>query len=133
MELRNIDTSTKILYALGCLFGGLFLVWNIGAHITAFYELRLDTETCKRVQTLGLEPTSNCIVTAPYRPFGAIPGGSLILPDGNDILITPVEAKQTRKSLEWTSSMKAQLWVALLLWGMTLVLLIGVYKSNDDS
>ena len=133
MEHRKNSDDTKIIIALVCLFIGFLFIWNIAAHTATIYELQLDAETCQRVQTLGLEPTSNCIVKAPYRPFDIIPGGSLILPDSSDIQITPLAATRTNEGMEWSSSMKAQLSIALLFWAATLGLLAIMFKTRGDS
>ena len=130
MEFREKYDDSKIRTALVCLFIGFLFVWNISAHVSDYYELRLDAETCNRVKTLGLMPSADCTITAPYRPIGLGPVGYLILPDGNDIQITPVAANQTNKSAEWSTSMKVQLCVALLFWAATLVLLRNAFRNR---
>lgn len=130
MEHRNRSDETKIFTALTCLFIGFFFIWSIAAQITDIYELRLNTETCNRVKMYGLTPSTDCVITAPFRPFGLIPGGSLILPDGSDIQIAPVAANPTNKSVEWTGSMKAKLWVALLFWVTTLGFLLSAFRDK---
>lgn len=131
MEHRNGSDETKIFTALTCLFIGFFFIWSIAADITDIYELRLDTETCNRVKTYGLTPSADCVITAPFRPLGLVPGGSLILSDGSDIQISPIAANRTGRSAEWTNSMKAQFWTALLFWIATLALLFGVFRDKE--
>ena len=131
-DLKKYD-DTKIITAIVCLFIGFLIVWNISAHVTAIYELHLDTETCNRVKTHGLMPTDNCIITAPYRPLEIALGGYLTLPDGSDIQIVPIAANRTNKSVEWTTSMKLQFWAALLFWAATLGLLISAFQSKKES
>jgi len=130
MEVREKHDDSKIRAALICLFIGFLFIWNISAHVLDYYELRLDAETCNRVKMLGLMPSADCTLTAPYRPAGPGQIGYLILPDGNDIQITPVAANQTNKSVEWPTSMKVQLWVALLFWVATLVLLRNAFRNK---
>lgn len=130
MELLKNSDDKKIIAALVCLFIGFLFIWNIAAHISDIYELRLDTETCNQVKMLGLTPSANCVITAPYRPLGLGPGGYLILPDGNDIQIVPIAANQTNKSAEWSTSMRVQFWIALLLWGATLALLLSTFRDK---
>jgi hypothetical protein len=125
MELRNSNDDTKIIAALVCLFIGFLFIWNIVAHTLDIYELRLDAETCNRVKLLGIEPSKDCVITAPFRQGGpGIPIGLLVLPDGSEIQISPVAANQTNRSVEWSDSMKTQLVMALLFWVATLVLLL---------
>ena len=127
MELRKKSDDRKIIAALVCLFIGFIFVWSIAAHISDIYELRLDTDTCNLVKTLGLAPSADCAVAAPFRPgFGAT--GYLTLPGGNDIQISPVAANRTGRSAEWTSSMKVQFGVALVFWVATLALLISAFR-----
>lgn len=130
MEQRSRSDDTKIFTALTCLFIGFFFIWSIAADITDIYELRLDTETCKRVKTYGLTPSADCTITAPFRPLGLMPGGRLILSDGSDIQIAPVAAELTNKSLAWTGSMKAKLVVALLFWAATLAFLLSAFRKD---
>lgn len=130
MELREKHDDSKIIAALVCMFIGFLFAWNISVHFSNYYELRLDAEACSRVKILGLLPSADCIITAPYRPIGLGPSGYLILPDGNDIQITPIAANQTSKSLEWSTSMKVQLWVALLFWAATLALLLNAFRNK---
>ena len=130
MELREKHDDSKIRAALICLFIGFLFVWNISAHILDYYELRLDAETCNRVRTLGLAPSADCTITAPYRPIGLDSIGYLMLPDGNDIQIKPVAASLTNKSAKWSTSMKVQLCVALLFWAATLVLLRNAFRNK---
>lgn len=129
MELRSKSDDTKIFIALICLFIGLFFMWSLEAHITAIYELRLNKETCDSMKTYGFSPTADCVITAPFRPFVLIPGGSLILPDGSDIQIYPVAINETNKAMAWTSSMKAKLLAALLSWAASLALLFSAFRS----
>lgn len=130
MELRTKSDNTKIIAAIVCLFIGFVFMWNISAHFSHFYELQLDTATCTQIKTLGLEPSANCVITAPYRPLGIMPDGFLTLPDGNEIQITPLTANLTNKSTEWSASMKAQLWIALLFWVATMGLLLSAFKDK---
>ncbi|HEU0219966.1 MAG TPA: hypothetical protein VFQ98_04070 [Gallionella sp.] len=131
MELRKKSDDTKIIAAIICLLIGFLFIWNITAHISDIYELRLDAETCNQVRTLGLEPSDNCVITAPFRPAElGPPAGYLMLPDGSDIQITPVAANQTNRSAEWSVSMKAQFWMALLFWVATLVLLLSAFRDK---
>ena len=130
MELRKKSDDMKIISAIVCLFIGFLFVWNIAAHITDIYELRLDAETCNQVKTHGLVPSADCIITAPFRPHGLDPVGYLTLPDGSDIQIAPVAADQTNRSAEWSTWMKAQFWVALLFWVATLALLLSAFRDK---
>lgn len=106
MELRKKSDDIKIIAAIICLFIGLLFIWNIAAHISDIYELRLDTETCNQVKTLGLVPSTDCVITAPYRTVGLGPVGYLTLPGGNDIQISPVAANRTDRSAEWSTSLQ---------------------------
>ena len=130
MELRKESDNRKIIAVLICLFAGFIFIWNIAAHTADIYELRLDAETCHRVRTLGLTPSDSCVITAPFRPLGLVPGGHLILPDGSDIQIAPVAASLTNQSAEWSTSMKAQFWVALLFWVAALALLLSAFRDR---
>jgi len=130
MELRKKSDDRKIIAALICLFAGFVFIWNIAAHTVDIYELRLDAEACHRVRTLGLTPSDSCEITAPFRPLGLVPGGYLILPDGSEIQIAPVAASRTNRSTEWSASMKAQFWVALLFWAATLALLLSAFRGR---
>lgn len=131
MELRSENDDTKIFIAMVCLFIGFFFVWNIAAHVTDIYELRLDPETCSRVKSLGFAPSDDCVISAPFHPSGlGPPVGYLTLPDGNDIQISPIAANPTSRSAEWTTSMKAKFWTALLFWMVTLALLFSVFRSK---
>ena len=130
MKLRTKRDNTKIIIALVCLFIGFVFIWNITARIVHIYELQLDTATCAQVKTLGLEPSAHCVITAPYRPLGIMPGGFLTLPGGNHIQIAPLTANLTNKSTEWSASMKAQLWIALLFWVATMGLLLSAFKDK---
>ena len=131
MELRSKRDDTKIFTAIVCLFIGFFFIWNIGAHVADIYELRLDAETCSRVKELGLSPSTDCVITAPFRPFGlGPPTGYLTLPDGSDIQISPIAAKQTGRGAELTASMKAQFWTTLLFWVASLMLLFSVFRDK---
>ncbi|MDO8264083.1 MAG: hypothetical protein Q7T21_12805 [Gallionella sp.] len=130
MELRKKSDDIKIFAAIGCLFIGLLFIWNIAAHISDIYELRLDTETCNQVKTLGLMPSANCVITAPYRPAGLGTVGYLTLPGGNDIQIAPVAANRTDRSAEWSTSMKVQFWIAMLFWVATQALLLSVFRNK---
>ena len=56
--------------------------------------------------------------------------GHLVLPDGSDIQITPAAASRTNQSAEWSASMKAQFWVALLFWVATLALLLSAFRDK---
>ena len=132
MEHRKKSDDRKIIAAIVCLLIGLFLVWNISANITDIYELKLDADTCEQVKTRGLVPSADCVVSVPFRQgFGAT--GYLLLPDGQFIQISPINATQTNKSAEWTSSMKMQFRLALLLWAVTLVLLTSALRNKSDS
>lgn len=132
MELRNRNDDTKIIAAIACLFIGFLFIWNIAAHISDINELRLDAETCNRVKTLGLAPSADCVITAPFRQVGAgIPVGFLTLPDGSEIQISPVAANRTNRSAEWSSSMKTQFVMALLFWGATLALLLSAFRNRE--
>ena len=132
MEVRKKSDDTKIMAALTCLFIGFLFIWNIAAHISDIYELRLDTDTCNRVSTLGLTPSADCSITAPFRQVGAgIPVGFLMLPDGSEIQISPITANQTGRSAEWSVSMKTQFVMALLFWIATFVLLLGVFRNRE--
>lgn len=130
MEFREKHDDSKIIAALVCLFIGFFFVWNISAHILDYYELRLDAETCNRVRTLGLTPSNDCVVAAPYRTAELSPIGYLTLPDGNDIQITPVAASRINKSVEWSISMKVQLLFAFLFWAASLALLLNAFRNR---
>ena len=130
MGSREKYDDKKMIAAIACLFIGFIFIWNVSAHISDYYELRLDAETCNRVKMLGLMPSADCAITAPYRPAGFGPVGYLVLPDGNDIQITPVAANRTNKSVEWSTSMKVQLWVALLFWAATLALLLSAFRNR---
>jgi len=129
MEYRTKNEDTKIIAALGCLFVGMFLVWNIATHITAIYELKLDAETCEQVKTRGLAPTRDCIVEAPFRQ-GLGANGYLLLPDGQHIQISPLAANQTNKSAEWSTSMKVQFLIVLVFWAATLALLFSAFREK---
>ena len=130
MGYREKHDDKKIIAAIACLFIGFLFVWNVSAHISDYYELHLDAGTCNRVKTLGLMPSADCTITAPYRPTGLGQVGYLVLPDGNDIQIAPVAANRTNKSAEWSTSMKVQLWVVLLFWAATLALLLNAFRSR---
>lgn len=133
MEKRTESDDTKIIAALVCLFIGFLFVWNITAHISDIYELRLDAETCNRVKTLGLAPsTADCVFTAPFRQIGVgQPVGFLVLPDGSEMQISPLAASQTGRSAEWSPEMKTQLVMTFLFWGVTLALLVSVFRSRE--
>ena len=132
MGIRNRNDDTKIIAAIACLFTGFLFIWNIAAHISDIYELRLDVETCNRVKTLGLEPSADCVITAPFRQTGVgIPVGFLTLPDGSEIQISPAAANRTSRSVEWSSSMKTQFVMALLFWGATFALLLGAFRNRE--
>ncbi len=129
MELRKKSDDAKIIGAIVCLLIGLLIIWNIAANITDIYELKLDADTCEQVKTRSLVPSPDCVVTAPFRPgFGAT--GYLLLPDGNYIQISPVVANQTNRTAEWSSSMKAQFWVAMAFWATTLGLLFSAFRDK---
>jgi len=130
MEIRTKSDDTKIIAAITCLLIGLFLIWNIAAHITDIYELKLDPETCEQVKTQGLVPTANCVFTAPYRTAGLGPVGYMMMPEGNFIQVSPLAVSLTNKSAEWTTSMKVQFWVAMLFWAATLALLLSAFRSK---
>jgi len=130
MELRKKSDDRKIIAALISLFIGFLFIWNIAAQATDIYELRLDTETCNRVRTFGLAPSESCVIHAPFRPLGLVPGGHLVLPDGSDIQIAPVAANLTNKSMEWSASMKVQFWAAMLFWAATLALLLSAFRDR---
>lgn len=131
MELRNKSDDRKIIAAITCLLIGLLLIWNISAHITDIYELYLDNDTCNLVKTMGLSPSADCVVSAPYRTAGLGPVGYMELPDGSHIQISPIAANRTNKSSDWSTSMKAQFWFAMLLWAATLALLLSALRSKD--
>ena len=132
MELRKKNDDTKIIAALVCLLIGFLFIWNITAHISDIYELRLDQETCNRVKALGLTPSADCAIAAPFRPVGLVPPvGYLTLPDGSEIQIVPVAATQTNRSSEWSNPMKAQLLMALLFWVATLALLFSAFRDGE--
>lgn len=131
MEIRKKSDDTKIIAAIISLLIGLFFIWNIAAHITDIYELRLDAETCEKVKTLGVVPTANCVFTVPYRTAGLGPVGYMMVPDGSYIQVSPLAVNRTNKSAEWTTSMKAQFWIAMVLWAATLTLLLSVFRSKD--
>lgn len=130
MELCKKSDDTKIIAAIVSLLIGFLFIWNIAVHITDIYELHLDTEACNQVKTLGLIPSANCVVAAPYRTLGLGPVGYLMLPGGSFIQIAPVAASRTNKSAEWTTSMKVQFWIAMLLWVITLALLLSVFRDE---
>lgn len=133
MELRNKDDDTKIIAALVCLFIGFLFIWNIAAHISDIYELRLDAETCNRVKMSGLAPSAaDCVFTAPFRQAGlGTPVGFLMMPDGSEIQVSPLAASQTGRSAEWSPSMKTQLVMALLFWAATLALLLSAFRNRE--
>lgn len=131
MEIRKKSDDTKIIAAITSMLIGLFFIWNIAAHITDIYELRLDAETCEKVRTLGVVPTANCVFTAPYRTAGLGPVGYMMMPDGNYIQVSPLAVNRTNKSAEWTTSMKAQFWVAMVLWAATLALLLSAFRDKE--
>ena len=133
MELRKKSDDTKIIAAIVCLFIGFIFIWNIAAHITDFYELRLNAETCNQVKTLGLAPSADCAITAPYRPSGLGPVGYLMLPDGSDIQITPIAENRTNRSAAWSVEMKTQFVMALLFWVATLALLLSAFRDKERS
>ncbi|MDO8811696.1 MAG: hypothetical protein Q7J38_06680 [Gallionella sp.] len=131
MELRSKSDDMKIFTAIICLLIGFLFIWDIAAHVADIYELRLDMETCNRVKTLGLAHSADCVVTAPFYPSGlGPPVGYLTLPDGSDIQILPTAAIRTSRSAEWTTSMKAQFWTALLFWMASLALLFSVFRDK---
>ena len=130
MELRKKSDDRKIVAAIVCLLIGLFLVWNIAAHITDIYELHLDKDTCDLVKTSGLVPSADCVISAPYRTAGLGPVGYMELPGGNYIQISPIAANRTNKSAEWSTSMKVQFWIAMLLWVATLALLLSAFRDK---
>ncbi len=133
MEKRTESDDTKIIAALVCLFIGFFFIWNIAAHTTDIYEVRLDAESCYRVKERGLAPSSaECVFTAPFRQAAVgQPIGFLVLPDGTEIQVSPFAATQTGRSMEWTPSMKTQLVMTFLFWAVTLALLISVVRSRE--
>ena len=130
MEYCKINDDTKIIAAIICLLMGLFFIWNIAAHITDIYELQLDKDTCNLVKTSGLAPSANCVVTAPYRTAGLGPVGYMALPGGSYIQISPITANRTNKSAEWSTSMKAQFWIAMLFWGASIALLLSAFRDR---
>ena len=132
MELRKKSDDAKIIIALICLLIGFLFIWSITAQMTDIYELRLDAETCYRVKERGLVPSSaECVFTAPFRQAGpGIPIGFVVLPDGNEIQVTPLAASQTGRSMEWSASMKTQLIMALLFWAATLALLFSALRDK---
>lgn len=126
------NDDTKIIAVIVYLFIGFLSIWNIAAHISDIYELRLDAETCNRVKMLGLAPPANCVITVPFCQAGVgIPVGFLALPDGSEIQISPVAANRTNKSAEWSSSMKTQFVMALLFWGATVALLLIAFCNRE--
>lgn len=133
MEKRTESDDTKIIAALVCLFIGFLFVWNITAHITDIYELRLDAETCNRVKMTGLAPSAaDCVFTAPFLQVGiGQPVGFLVLPDGSEMQISPLAASQTGRSAEWSPAMKTQLVMTFLFWGITLALLVSVFRNRE--
>lgn len=132
MELRSKSDDKKIIAALVCLFIGFAFIWNIAAHTVDIYELRLDAETCNRVKLLGMEPSRDCVITAPFRQGGpGIPIGLLTLPDGGEMEISPVAANRTNRSVEWSAEMKTQLVMALLFWAATLALLFSALRNKE--
>lgn len=130
MEVRSKNDDRKIIAALVSLFIGFAFVWNIATGITDIYELKLGTETCEQVKTLGYVPSSNCIIVAPYRTLGLGAVGYLMLPDRSFIQISPLAANRTNKSADWTTSMKAQFWIAILFWAATLALLLSAFRGE---
>ena len=124
------NSDRKMIATIVCFFIGFFLVWNISAHVSDFYELRLNAETCERAKALGLRPSADCVITAPYRPIGLGSVGYLVLPDGSDMPIEPLASSRANKSMEWSVLMKVQLGVALLFWVATLVLLLSAFRSR---
>lgn len=133
MGLHNKNDDSRIFAAIGCLFAGFLFIWNITANISDIYELRLDTETCSRVRTLGLVPSAaDCVFTVPFRQAGAgIPVGFLTLPDGSEIQVSPLAASRTNRSAEWSNPMKAQFLMALLFWVASLVLLFSAFRDRE--
>lgn len=131
MELRKKSDDRKIVAAIACLLIGLFLIWNISAHITDIYELRLDNDACNLVKTMGLSPSADCVVSAPYRTAGLGPVGYMELPGGGYIQVSPIAATRTNRSSDWSASMKAQFWLAMLLWAATLVLLLSALRGKE--
>ena len=130
MELRKKSDDVKIITAIACLFIGFFFIWNITAHISHIYELHLDAETCDRVKTLGMMPSPDCTITAPFQPLGLSPLGFLTLPGGNDIQVAPVAASQLNQRVEWSTSMEVKFWAALLFWAASLGLLVSVFRDK---
>lgn len=130
MELRKKSDDRKIIAAIACLFAGFFFIWNITAHIPHIYELRLDAETCNQVKTLGMMPSADCSITAPFQPFGLGPLGYLTLPDGNRIQVAPIAANQTNQRVEWSASMNMKFWAALLFWAVSLGLLVSAFRDK---
>lgn len=125
--------DTKIMTAIVCLFIGFLFMWNVAASASGIYELHLDKETCNQVKALGVIPTDNCVITAPYRPLRVAPGGYMTLPDGSDIQITPVSETRTNQGAAWSTAMKLQFWAAVLFWVGTLGLLISAFKGKKES
>jgi hypothetical protein len=130
MELRKKSDDRKIIAAIVCLLIGMFFIWNIAAHITDVYDLKLDAETCEQVKTRGMVPTADCVVAAPFRP-GLGANGYLMLPDGSHIQVSPIMATQTNRSAEWSTSMKVQFWIAMLFWAATLALLLNAFREKE--
>lgn len=131
MELRKKSDDRKIIAAIVCLLMGLFLVWNISAHITDIYELQLDKDTCNLVKTVGVVVSADCVVTAPYRTAAGLgPVGYMALPGGSYIQISPIAANRTNKSADWSTSMKVQFGFAMLLWVATLALLLSALRDK---
>lgn len=126
------NNDTKIIAALVCLFIGFAFIWNIAAHTAAIYELRLDAKTCEQVRGMGLMPSAECVITAPfYPPVMGQPFGTLVLPDGSDMAVVPLMVNQTNRSMEWSMSMKMQFVVAVMFWVGTIVLLMGAFRDRE--
>lgn len=130
MELRTKSDDTKIVAAIACLLIGLFLMWNIAAHITDIYELHLDKDACELAKASGLTPSSDCVFSVPYRTAGLGPVGYMELPGGSYIQVSPISANRTGKSAKWSTSMKAQFWFAMSLWVGTLALLLSAFRDK---
>jgi len=135
MEARENNGDTKMFAAVACMVIGFLFAWNITTQIAPIHELRLDAETCYRVKSLGLSPSSaECVFTAPFRQVGVGQAvGFLMLPDGSEMQVSPLAAEQKGGSAEWSASMKTQLVMALLFWVATFVLLFSAFRDREDS
>lgn len=129
METRKKNDDNKIIAALICLFIGFAFIWSIAVNITDVYDVHLDAETCEKVKILGLVPSADCVITAPFRQ-GLGPVGYLMLPDGEFLQVSPIAANKTGRSASWSTSMKVQFGIALLFWVATLALLLSALREK---